>query len=264
MSLEAIDLCCGYAKAPVLRDVQFTLRRGELVCLLGPNGIGKTTLFRTLLGLLRPLSGSVLLDGHDLSRLHPVIRARNIAYVPQIGSLTFPYTAAEVALMGRAPWLRLHDTPAQKDRAIVEHVFETLGIAHLPSKPFTRLSSGEKQLVLIARALAQTPRYLVLDEPMSNLDFGNQALVLSRIQQLTTRGLGVILTTHHPNHAFDAKGRVVLIDRARGIHTGDVDSVMTPEKLLAAYGVEVAVLVRQLRPGVESRYCVSLGGSGNP
>lgn len=263
MSLEAVDLSCGYADTPVLCDIRFSLQPGELVCLLGPNGVGKTTLFRTLLGLLRPLKGTVLMDGANLHAIPAVLRARSIAYVPQIGAVTFPYTAGEVALMGRAPWLRLHQTPTRRDRATVDDVFETLALMPLLRKPFTQLSSGEKQLVLIARALVQTPRYLVLDEPMSNLDFGNQALVLARVQQLKARGLGIILTTHHPNHAFDANGRVLLIDRTRRIHAGDVKTVMTPANLLAAYGVHVAVLSRQLRPGIESHYCVSVGGDDN-
>jgi iron complex transport system ATP-binding protein len=200
------------------------------------------------------------LDGIAVGDISPSARARAIAYVPQVGSLTFSYNATEVAVMGRSPWLALHQTPSRSDLLIVDEVFERLSLSALKDQPFARLSSGEKQLVLIARALVQTPQYLVLDEPMSNLDFGNQSRVLSRIEQLRALGLGILMTTHHPNHAFETNGRVILIDKTRRIQVGAVDEILTAENLLAAYGVEVSVLRQELETGSVRRFCVSRRG----
>lgn len=256
MPLEARDLACGYGSTPLLRGLRLRIEAGDLVCLLGPNGVGKTTLFKTLLGLLRPLGGSVFIDDADLYRMAPAARAQRIAYVPQNTMMPFPYSAFDVALMGRSPWIPFHGAPGAEDRRLVERTFETLSIGHLRSRVFTTLSGGEKQLVLIARAIVQTPQFLVLDEPTSNLDFGNQSRVLSQIKRLCGRGLGVLMTTHHPNQAFESGGRIVLIDKGRNIHVGDAESVLTRANLKCAYGIDVAIAVHQTEGGNRSRYCI--------
>ncbi len=256
MSLRAESLSCGYAGHALLRALSVEVRTGELLLLLGPNGAGKTTLFRTLLGLLPPIRGSVTVDGRDLHRLSAGDRARRIAFVPQAGGLTFPFSAFDVALMGRAPWIPLHRSPSGHDRRLVEEVFETLQLTSLAHKPFPHLSSGERQLVMIARALVQTPRYLVLDEPTSNLDFGNQSRILGEVRRLCRSGLGVMMTTHQPNHVFECGGKVLLVDRAGHVHSGPPERVMTQALLAAAFGLPVELGIHTSPSGRSTAYCL--------
>lgn len=256
MSLRAESLSCGYAGHALLRNLSVELRAGDLLLLLGPNGVGKTTLFRTLLGLLAPIGGVVNVDGRDIHQLSAPERARRIAFVPQAGGLTFPFSALDVALMGRAPWLRLHRSPSGHDRRIVEEVFETLQLTPLASKPFPHLSSGERQLVMIARALVQTPRYLVLDEPTSNLDFGNQSRILREVCRLCRSGLGVMMTTHQPNHVFETGGKVLLLDRAGRVHSGHPERVMTEDLLAAAFDLPVELGTHTSPSGRSTAYCL--------
>ena len=186
----------------VLRDISFTLPAGRVMCLLGPNGTGKTTLLRCLLGLLRPDEGRFLWDGRDLSALTRRARARLMAYVPQSSALTFPYEVQEVVLMGRVAHLGLGNAPGREDRRKAALAMERLEIGHLRGHVFQHLSGGERQMVLMARALAQEARLLVLDEPTANLDFGNQVRALGTIRGLARQGYAVLMTSHSPDHAF--------------------------------------------------------------
>jgi iron complex transport system ATP-binding protein len=242
MLLEARSLSVGHGGRVVAAGLSFTLEAGRVLCLLGPNGGGKTTLLRTLLGLLRPMGGEVRIGGEPLASLPRREVARRLAYVPQAAPGGFAYPAREVVAMGRAARLPLLAAPGARDRAVAETALDRLGIAHLADRPVTELSGGERQLVLIARALAQEAGCLVLDEPTASLDFGNQALVLRQLRLLATRdGLGVLMTTHHPDHAL------LLADAAMMLHAGALEGPMppaaliTPDRLRAAYGVEAVV-----------------------
>jgi iron complex transport system ATP-binding protein len=169
------------------------------VMALGPNGCGKTTLFRTILGLLPRQGGSVRLDGHDLATLSRRDVAQRIGYVPQAQAGYFPFTVREMVLMGRTAHLSLFATPSPRDDAVAERMLDTLGMLHLADHRYTEISGGERQLALIARALTQEPKLLVMDEPTANLDFGNQLLVLDRIGTLARQGMAIILSTHDPD-----------------------------------------------------------------
>lgn len=241
MKLEARDLAFGYPGHPVGRGVSMNVSAGEVVCLLGPNGGGKTTLFKTLLGLLRLQGGTVTLDGVDIARRTPRDMARSVSYVPQAHEGYFPFTVRDVVLMGRTAHVGLFATPSKTDRERAENALEEAGISHLADAIYTRISGGERQLTLIARALAQDARIMVLDEPTASLDFGNQVRVLECILALAGRGMGILLSTHNPDHALVCADRVILLHGGCILETGPPRDVITPDNLRKLYGVEVDV-----------------------
>lgn len=241
MFLSASDLAFGYRGVPVGREVTLSVAAGEVLCLLGLNGCGKTTLFKTLLGLLPPQGGRLELDGRDLAAFSRAEFARRVGYVPQAHAVVFPFTVAEMVLMGRASRVGTFAAPSRQDSAATRAALEKLGIAHLGERRFTEISGGERQMALIARALAQEPAMLVMDEPTASLDFGNQARVLETIRSLSASGLAIVLSTHDPGHAFACADRVALMKAGRIVAGGAPQEVLTPQTLRDLYGVEVAV-----------------------
>ncbi|HAK45586.1 MAG TPA: iron ABC transporter ATP-binding protein, partial [Spirochaeta sp.] len=190
MKLEMKKFSCGYGSKPVVSKINLSVKTGEVLCLLGPNGAGKTSLFKTMIGLLKPLSGSISFDGRDLDGMRAAEKARLIAWVPQSHDAAFPFSVIDVVLMGRTCFVGNFSSPKTSDYNIAVDALETLGIEHLRDEEYTRISGGEQQLVLIARALAQRADFLIMDEPTSNLDYGNQMRVLLRIKQLAAGGRG--------------------------------------------------------------------------
>ena len=262
--LAAENLTTGHGARAVSRGIGLALRPGTVTVLLGPNGGGKTTLLRTLLGLLPPLAGRVLLDGRDMSRLPRAAVARQLAYVPQAASGGFAYEVREVVAMGRAARLPLLAAPGRRDRALAEAALARLGVGHLAARPVTTLSGGERQLVLIARALVQEAACVVMDEPTASLDFGNQALVLEQVRGLAQNGLAVLLTTHHPDHAFLVADQVALLPRDGSlIGPGAPGTLITAQSLRTMYGVETAVGEVQTSKGVQHA-CVPVLRTGTP
>jgi iron complex transport system ATP-binding protein len=242
MRLEVDGLAFGYRDHVVGRDVSFRLAAGEVLCLLGPNGSGKTTLFKTVLRLLEPKAGTVAIDGESIAGWSRQRLAQSFGYVPQAQATLFPFTLQEVVLMGRTAHVGLFATPSRRDREIAEESLALLEIGHLAARPYTEVSGGERQLALVARALAQEPRILVMDEPTASLDFGNQVRVLAEIQALARRGIAVVLSTHDPDHAFLCGHRVALLHDGRLARLGPPEEVVTAESLREIYGVEVDVL----------------------
>ena len=241
MRLEARRLAFGYPGRPVGRDVSLGVGPGEVLCLLGPNGSGKTTLFRTLLGLIPAYGGEVLLGGEPLASLSRVEVARRIAYVPQGHIPPFPFDVLEVVLMGRTARLGPFSQPGDGDRRAAVQALETLGIGELAGADYTRLSGGQRQLVLVARALAQEAPLLVMDEPTASLDFSNQAVVLKELGRLAHSGLGIVLSTHDPDHALAMGTRVALLKDGRLVADGPPSEVLTGEHLSQVYGIPVGV-----------------------
>lgn len=240
--LEAEHITFSYRnRTPVLKDVSFRLGRGECMCLLGPNGVGKTTLLRCLLNGQKPSSGKITLDSQEIYRLSARERAVRLAYVPQATGLTFPYPAEEVVLMGRVAHMRLGAAVSAKDREIAREAMEHLGILELVGKNFQILSGGQRQMVLVARAIAQQAGYLIMDEPTAALDYSNQVRILDTIARLTEDGYGILMTTHYPDHAFLACSRAMLMRGGRITAFGTPEEVVTGEKLTELYQVPVCV-----------------------
>jgi iron complex transport system ATP-binding protein len=242
MNIELINVACGYGKNTVLKDINIAVSSGEILSLVGPNGIGKTTLFKTILGFLPLLGGVIRIDDKGIARLSQQEFARYIGYVPQSHTPPFAFQAKDVILMGRTAHLGIFSQPNKKDVEIVDDIVETLGISNLSSRLYTELSGGERQMVLIARALAQEPAFLLMDEPTSNLDFGNQALVLEQILRLKSKNLGIVMTTHYPEQVLLMNTKVSLIKKNKQIHTGNAKEILTEENLSETYGIPVAVM----------------------
>ncbi|MDR2461228.1 MAG: ABC transporter ATP-binding protein [Deltaproteobacteria bacterium] len=241
MEFSALNITCGYGKKAVIKDFSLKLGASEVICLLGPNGVGKTTVFKTLMGFLRPLKGTVILNGYELREIKPVKRARLLAYVPQRESSVFSFTVQDVVLMGRSAYFGFFQRPSKADRDLALSVLERLGLSGLKDRSFSSLSGGERQLVLIARALCQEPEFLLLDEPTSSLDFHNQLRVLSLIKELAGNGLGILMTTHMPDHVFMCGTSAAILGKDGFCAIGPLSEVMTVEKLSRAYGIEIKI-----------------------
>lgn len=241
MHLKASDLAFGYPERSVGKNLNLSVETGEVFCLLGPNGCGKTTLFKTLLGLLRPQGGRITLGGDALAGLPRAEIARRIAYVPQAQNTAFPYTASDLVLMGRVAHRGVFAAPTKNDREIAQDALSQLGIAELATREVTTLSGGQRQLVIVARAMAQASPLIVMDEPTASLDFGNQVAVLAEIRKLAAHGTGVILSTHDPDQAFAVGNRVALMQDGVIVAQGTPSEVLTAARLKTVYGVNVTV-----------------------
>ncbi len=259
MRIATHDLDTGYPGHPVGHGISLAAEAGAVLCLLGPNGSGKTTLFKTLLGLIPALGGEVRIDGAPLDRLSRSDVARRIAYVPQAHAAPFAYTAEEIVLMGRTARLGPFTQPGKRDREAALAALDRLGIADLAGADYTRLSGGQRQLVLIARALAQETPVLVMDEPTASLDFGNQAIVLREIAALSGSGLTIVLSTHDPDHAFAVGTEVALLHGGNILSAGSPGTALTEAALAEAYGVPVRI--ERLASG-RTTCLPEFGGSG--
>ncbi|WP_010261972.1 ABC transporter ATP-binding protein [Treponema primitia] len=239
--LEVRDLNFSYGNNPVLRDVSFTMGAGVLLGLLGPNGAGKSTLFRCILGLEKSHTGTVFLDGRDIQTLNPAALAKRIAYVPQTHAPSFNYSALDMVLMGTAAQGKEWAIPNTRQRATADEALERMGMSKFRDRGFRQLSGGEQQLILIARALAQDARLLVMDEPTANLDYGNQIRVLLQIQELSRQGYSIIISTHNPDHAFLFTDQVLALHNNQIAASGPPGDVLTAELITRLYGVQVTI-----------------------
>ena len=241
LTLEVKSLDFSYGNGPVFEDVSFSLRRGEVMCILGPNGAGKSTLVKCIAGILKPAAGSVRILGEDTASLGAGGIARLIGYVPQQNEAVFPFTVLDFVIMGRAPHLSMFASPGAKDREIARRSLAIVGLSSYAERPLASLSGGQSQMVLIARALVQQPSLLLLDEPTSHLDFGNQILVLETVQKLASMGMSVLMNTHMPDHAFLVGSRAAALTGGRLVAVGNVETVVTSKMMSSVYGVKVAV-----------------------
>lgn len=239
--LDAHDLAIGYGAMRIAGDLNLSIAAGTVTCLLGPNGIGKTTLFKTLLGLISPLAGRVEVAGMDLRRLGRAEIARRIAYVPQAHPAEFAYSVLDLVVMGRTAYLGAFKSPQRADYDAATQALETLGIIGLSERDSTRVSGGQRQLALIARALAQQSPVIIMDEPTASLDFGNRILVLDTIRALANDGHAIVLATHEPEHAFAVADRVAVLGGGNRFVTGPVEQALTANELSRLYGVALTV-----------------------
>lgn len=256
--LSTKNACCGYGSNIILSDINIDVKKGEVLCILGPNGVGKTTLFKTILGLIELKSGDILVESHSIKRMSSKNKARLMGYVPQVHDPPFSFKVSDVVMMGRTAYIGSFSTPGREDHRIAQESMASLRISHLKDRIYTELSGGERQLVLIARALAQQPKILIMDEPTSNLDFGNQIRVLQQINELTQNGLSVVLTTHFPNHAFMCASKVAMVKKNKTIEIGTSEEVITEENLKDTYGVGVKITSVQGVDGHIIKTCVPM------
>jgi iron complex transport system ATP-binding protein len=256
--LEVKGVSAGYSKSTVIRGVDLGLHAGEILCLLGPNGCGKTTLFRVLTQALPCLAGEVRLCGRALQRFPLREIARCIGYVPQSHTPRFPYTLRTLVAMGRTAHLGLLASPSRADYDLAQALLEHLDIGCLADEVAQAVSGGELQLALVARALAQDPKILLMDEPTSALDFGNQVRVLDCISQLAAHGMAVVMTTHAPDQALRISHRAALMQAGRIVAHGATADVVAGRALSELYGIPLQVVESKLADGSVARTCLPL------
>lgn len=244
--LEVRQATVGYARQAVLRDVAFSLPAGSACCLLGANGCGKTTLMRAILGVLPLLSGEIVLADTPLHRYSDAQRASVMAWVPQAHEGAFAFSVLDMVMMGMTPRMNTFAVPGQRERDAAWQQLSALGIAHLAERRWNLLSGGERQLVLIARALAQQPRLLLLDEPASSLDFGHQIDLLETLVALKQQGMTLLMATHHPLHARAIADSVVMVEPDGRVTQGAPAEQLHTDRLAALYRVTPAQIHRHL------------------
>lgn len=243
MKLELRDLSCGYQKnKPIIKNVNIVLSSGDVCCILGPNGVGKTTLFKTVLNLLPPLNGQVCINGENIGNWKPKKLSQYMAFVAQAHIPAFPYLVREIVMMGRMGQLGVTSQPSREDYEVCEQSMEDVGIRHLRDIVYTDISGGERQLLMIARALAQQPKILIMDEPSANLDYGNMVIVMSCIRKLSAQGICVIFTSHMPDQAFMCDAKTALLTRNSPVIFGPADEVITEKNLYCAYNTDIQIL----------------------
>lgn len=260
MRYEAIGVSSGYEERPVIDDISVSVESGDVVGVLGPNGSGKTTLFKTLLRFLPLSGGKLVIDGEDASTMRTSEFARKICYIPQNHSSAFAYTVEEMAMMGRACHVPMFSVPTSEDADIVAHALDMLHISHLRSRQYTELSGGQQRLALIARALSQQAKILIMDEPSSDLDYANQQLVQNTIHELRDQGYGIMLSTHAPEYPFSTATKVVLLKNGRVVSAGTPDDALTPETLTDAFGVPMDIVSVTDSTGTERKMCIPVSG----
>lgn len=239
---EVKNISFSYNDDEIFSNISFSIEKGDVLCILGPNGTGKTTLIKCLNGLHDISSGEILINGKNISKLSYREISKHIGYIPQSHTPSFPFKVFDVVLMGRAPYLNLMDSPKKEDVEIAIDSLKVLGIEELKDKEYTNLSGGERQLVFLARVLCQKPDILILDEPTSHLDFGNQIKLLEIIDNLSKRGLSIIMSSHFPDHAFLSSTKVAIMKNGGFIDFGSPDDVVTEVNLKKAYSIDVKLM----------------------
>lgn len=241
MSIEIKNLSFSYGRHEVLHDMSLSIPDATLVNVLGPNGVGKSTLFRCILGLNGRYEGSIFVNGKDMRTLSVKERAREISYIPQSHAPVYDYEVIDVVLMSTGTDLGMLRSPGRRHIERAYAALERIGIEYLAHRTYTQISGGEQQLVLIARALAQDARTIIMDEPTSALDYGNTVRVLSCVRQLAREGLSIVQSTHQPDQAFLYSDKTLVINDGRVFAYGDPKDVITKELVSAIYGVNVEV-----------------------
>ena len=235
------DLHFSYSKRPVLEGIHFTLHRGEVVSLLGPNGCGKSTLIRLILRLIKG-RGDILLNNLPLEHYSHKDIAHHIAYIPQYHNVPFNYSVMEMVMMGRISKHGFFALPSKDDRHVAHEALKRIGIDSLANRPFGQLSGGQKQMVLLARALTQGVNTFIMDEPVSGLDYGNQIRLLELIVSLSREGYTFLKTTHYPDHALMVSSRVVVMNHGRIIANGLPEEVINSSMIREVYGIEADLI----------------------
>jgi iron complex transport system ATP-binding protein len=254
--LKVKNLTGGYGSREVVNDVSFSVAEGEVLCVLGPNGCGKSTLLKLLLRFLPKKSGQIMLQGLNIDALDRKTMAHLVSYIPQSDYMPFPYTIIEMVTMGRSCRLGRWKTPSKKDADFAYGCLEKLRIPHLSDKLYTQISGGERQLVLMARALCQDTKILIMDEPTASLDFSNQQLIMDAIVTAVSEGRSVVLTTHSPSQPFTIATKVLLLSEGFTVGFGDPLDVLTNESLEKVYGIPMDIVTIEDRNQTKRNICL--------
>lgn len=244
MNLTLRDVAVGYSSAdPIQRFVNLSVNSGEICCVLGPNGCGKTTLLKTVLGLIPKLEGRITVDGDDVTKWGAARLSQTIAYVAQKHDQSFPFLVKDVVMLGRIGKMKsMGGQPSPEDYNVVENALDEMGIYHLRDVPYVDISGGELQMVMFARALAQEPQMLILDEPTAALDYGNAVRVIEKIRDIAAKGFAVVMITHNPDHAFMTGAKVALFTKQQPMKFGTAYEIITRQNIKEAYGVNVKLV----------------------
>ena len=239
MNLSVYSLCFSYHTAPLLRDIRFSLYTGSFVCVLGKNGAGKSTLFQCILNLQKNYTGTISLDGKDIKNFKEKELAKSIAYIPQLHKQNFSFSVFDTVLMGTTASLSPFSTPKEEQKETAMEALRLMNMEKYASRSFSHLSGGEQQMVLIARALAQQAPILIMDEPCSSLDYGNQIRLLKKLKQLSALGYLVLLSTHNPEHAFLFADKVLVLHNGTAMALGSPKEVLTASLLEEIYSIPI-------------------------
>lgn len=262
MLLEMDQVYGGYGNGDIVKGVSCSADHGDILCLVGPNGCGKTTLFRLMLGSITVSRGSITIDGRDTKNLSSKELANLIAYIPQYHSPVFAYTVLDVVVMGRASHFSSFDTPKAADREAAFEALEKVNALHLANKKYTALSGGQRQLILIARAICQSAKVFVMDEPAANLDYANHQLLMEVVVDLARRGYCIVMSTHSPEHPFSIGSKVLLMKDGQVAGFGPPKQTITPQTLQAVYDIEMDVVTVRDRYGMERTICLPVKDPG--
>lgn len=263
--LDVMNASFSYGSGDIFRRISFSVRAGEIFCLLGPNGCGKTTLLDCMLGSLKLKTGDIRLDGKTIGRMRPGELARAIAYVPQKHDRTFPYTVQDIVKMGRAAYIGLFGAPSRADEKAALEALEAVGMAHLRHRPYTQISGGESQLVMIARALAQATPMIIMDEPTAHLDFRHELVIMETVARLVReKGIAIIMATHFPNHAFYFQNngvatRVALLHEGSFLAAGAPGDILSERNMELLYGVRAKLLTCEAGSAGTMKQIIPLG-----
>ncbi|MGO5072566.1 ABC transporter ATP-binding protein [Clostridium sporogenes] len=257
MKLEIKKASFGYGNTILYKNLSFVLNSGELLCVLGPNGVGKTTFFKTILNLLKLKSGKISIDGKNINTFSHKELYKYIAYVPQAHTPPFPFTVIDVVLMGRAVYIKEFSSPNNIDKQIAEKSLDLLGITHLKNKVYTEISGGERQLVLIARAITQQASIIIMDEPTSNLDYGNQIKVLTLIKSLcVNNNQTILMSCHNPNHALLYGSKVAIMKKDGSFSFGDPCNEINTKIIKETYGVNIKMIHTDINDTLSKSICI--------
>lgn len=239
MILKVENLAVKLGSKDILNAIDMSVQQGEIYAILGSNGAGKTTFFRTIMGFVKNQSGSIIIDGHQIGSLSQREISQFIAYVPQCHNCTFSFPVIEIVVMGCNPYIGAFSEPKPKHYKKAEQALEKLGILHLADRKFKKLSGGEKQLVLIARALVQKPKLIIMDEPTASLDYNNSINVLSQIRKLKDDNLSLLITCHSPSQARAFADRVLMIKDGTVYKNEDVSILENQDILHDLYCIDI-------------------------
>jgi iron complex transport system ATP-binding protein len=240
MKLTINKLSFNYTGVQVLKDIDLNVGLGEMISIVGPNGSGKSTLLKCINRILKTKQNTIMIDNSDLNKLDVKELSKLMGYVPQSSSSTFPFTVYDVVMMGRKPYI--HWSISDHDSEIVVRMLDFLNLSHLAMRNFTELSGGEQQKVIIARALAQQPKFMLLDEPTSSLDIKHQLEILCLLKNLSkSKERSVIVTMHDLNLASRFSDRLIMLKKGAIYAVGSPEDVLTEENIEAVYGIKAKV-----------------------